>query len=184
VNAIARLAWDEHYLYLGYEIRNADLDGERDKLASAQFFLSLGRPTEFWEMQHTAGNEFSTHWCVVPPAAELRAKPKVEPADVRRDRQPFVANDGKHSASHAIEQLPNDAGFRGEIRLPWSGLGLPAERKQKGGGFRLSGLEMQVLSAVSCGQGSEARTWSSGELPGQPLHFSASRWPRFLLAKP
>jgi dienelactone hydrolase len=181
---IARLAWDDDYLYLGYEVRRADAVDEGDDGNRAQFFLSLGRPTEFWEIQHTPAGELSMQWCMMPTAAELRAKTKAELADVRRDRERFVANDSKHTLAHAIGRLPQDAGISGEIRLPWPGLGLPAERKQREGGFRLSGLELQVLSAVSRGQGSEARTWSSGELPSQPLHFSASRWPHYFLAKP
>ena len=222
---IVRLAWDDRYLYVGYEVRDTDLvtfsSGEfrattppgnrRDvspnylpdmNLDVAQFFIAIGGPppegrTEFWEMHHGAGDYLSKFWCVTPSARMLRKKIRAEVSDVTFDGERFVSRDGRVSAASAVHLLPKndgkpstannstdtDTGFTGEIRFPWSGLGVAADRLHTDG-YRVAGMELQFLGAVRNGNDGEARTWSSGELPNQPFHFSAGRWPRYLLAKP
>jgi hypothetical protein len=195
---VARLLCDEHYLYLGYELRDTDLvaTGAEKHLDQAEFFISLGSSTEFWEMHHSAGNRLNNHWCRVPPAEERRKKTRPQSGDVTIDRERFVPDEGQHSVARAVHLLPKadgspstlndpadvDFGYSGEIRFPWSGLGLPAERRRQDGTYRLSGLEVRVLAAALNGNGGQPQTWSSGELPKQKFHFSASRWPRYLPA--
>ena len=41
-----------------------------------------------------------------------------------------------------------DTGYCGEIRLPWSGLGLPAERRRADDSYDLAGLELPILAAA------------------------------------
>jgi hypothetical protein len=161
----------------------------------AEFFISLGSQTEFWEMHHSAGNYLNNHWCVVPPPATWQTSGKPQYSDVKFDRERYVADDGTLRVSRAVHLLPKadgkpstindssdiDAGYTGEIRFPWSGLGILADRRQKDGGYRLTGMEIQVLAAALNGNGGDARYWSSGELPKQMFHFSASRWPRYRL---
>jgi hypothetical protein len=107
-----------------------------------------------------------------------------------------VPDDGKFTVQRAVHLLPKadgqpstvndstdvDSGYSGEICFPWSGLGLPAERRRQDGTYRLSGLELRVLAAALNGNGGEPHYWSSGELPNQMFHFSTSRWPRFVPA--
>jgi dienelactone hydrolase len=213
----ARLAWDDHYLYLGYEVHDTDLvaigtgkqvgpPGNRREtraeylpeknLDLVEFFISLGSQSEFWEMHHAASNQLNNNWCVVPPGGELRTKPKLQITDIKFDRDRFVPDDGPFTVARAVHLLPKadgkpstvndssdtDAGYCGEIRFPWSGLGLPADRRQKDGSYRLDGLELQVLCAMLNGNDGDARYWSSGELPKQMFHFSASRWPRYVIS--
>jgi dienelactone hydrolase len=211
---VARLVCDEHCLYVGYEVRDTDLvaigagrrvgpsGNEREaseeylpekRLDLAEFFISLGSSTEFWEMHHSAGNHLNNHWCQAPTAIELRKKTKVRYGDVKFDRGRFVPDDGNHTVARAACLLPKadgkpstvndssdvDFGYSGEIRFPWAGLGLPAERRREDGTYRLSGLEVRVLAAALDGNGGQPQYWSSGELPKQMFHFSASRWPRY-----
>ena len=213
---IARLAWDEHYLYLGYEVRDNDLvaigtgkqvgpPGNRREASEeylpeknldlVEFFISPGSQTEFWEMHHSAGNDLNNHWCKVPPPSAWQKNGKPQYADVIFDRERYVGDEGQFTVSRAVHLLPKadgkpstvndssdiDAGFTGEIRFPWSGLGVPADRRTKDGGYRTAGMDLQILAAVLNGNGGEARYWSSGELPKQMFHFSASRWPRYQL---
>ncbi|HEX5103273.1 MAG TPA: hypothetical protein VFV87_05655, partial [Pirellulaceae bacterium] len=161
----------------------------------AEFFLSLGSRTEFWEMHHSAGNHLNNHWCRVPPPDVWKQNGKPRYADVKFDRERYVADDGSRTVARAVHLLPKadgqpstvndpsdiDAGYSGEIRFPWSGLGLPADRRRAGGSYRLAGLELQILAAALNGNGGEPRYYSSGELPSQMFHFSASRWPHYRL---
>ena len=214
---VARLVCDDHYLYIGYEVRDTDLvaigagrrvgppGNEREaseeylpekNLDLAEFFISLAGATEFWEMHHSAGNHLNNHWCQVPSTGELRKKAKPQYGDVKFDRGRYVPDDGKLTVCQAAYLLPKtdgrpstvndpsdvDAGYSGEIRLPWSGLGLPAKRRRQDGTYRLSGLELRVLAAVLNGNGGQPQYWSSGELPKQMFHFSANRWPRYVPA--
>jgi dienelactone hydrolase len=212
----ARFAWDDDYLYVGYEVRDTDLvaigtgrqigppGNQREASAEylpeknldlVEFFVSLGSPTEFWELHHSAGNHLNTHWCTVPTAAELRKRVKPQLADVKCDRERFIADDGQRTVARAVRLLPKedgqpstvndssdtDAGYVGELRLPWAGLELPASRRRPSGGYRLDGLELQILAAALNGNGGDARYWSSGELPKQMFHFSSGRWPKYRL---
>jgi dienelactone hydrolase len=211
---VARLVCDERYLYVGYEVRDTDLvaigtgrrvgpaGNEREaseeylpekNLDLAEFFISQGSATEFWEMHHSAGNHLNNHWCQVPTTGELRKKAKAQNGDVKFDRARFVPDDGKLTVACSVYLLPKDdgrpstvndsadedAGYSGEIRFPWSGLGLPPERRRQDGSYRLSGLEVRVLAAALNGNGGQPQYWSSGELPKQMFHFSAARWPRY-----
>jgi hypothetical protein len=146
-------------------------------------------------MHHSAGNHLNNHWCAIPPRSELQKRPKTQLQDIKFDRDRYVPGDNQFTVARAVYLWPKadgkpstvndssdiDAGYTGEIRFPWSGLGIAADRRKKDGGYRLTGMELQVLAAVLNGNDGEARYWSSGELPKQMFHFSMSRWPRYQL---
>ena len=78
-----------------------------------------------------------------------------------------------------------DVGYSGEIRLPWAGLGMPAGKRRPDGSYDLKGFELPMLAVVLNGNGGTPVYHSSAAgLPRQMFHFSADRWPRYVLAEP
>ena len=81
-----RLAWDDQYLYIGYETFDANLvavgTGEEQgpaanrregakihdpptKVDVVEFFITCGDERHFWEFHHNARNQFNDVWCAV-----------------------------------------------------------------------------------------------------------------------
>jgi hypothetical protein len=81
-----RYAWDDHYLYIGYEVFDENLvavgtdhdtgpKGNRregleiahkeHKADVAELFISFGDKHFFWELHHNAANQFNDVWCMV-----------------------------------------------------------------------------------------------------------------------
>lgn len=90
-----RLAWDEQYLYIGYETFDSNLvaegTGEEQgpaanrragakihdpevKIDVAEFFITCGDERHFWELHHNARNQFNDVWCAVFDDTEPVAK--------------------------------------------------------------------------------------------------------------
>ena len=105
---------------LGYQVRDSDLvaigtgrevgpPGNRREASEeyrpeknldlAEFFLSLGSRTEFWEMHHSAGNHLNNHWCRVPPPEVWKQNGKPKYADVTFDRERYVPDDGSRTVA-------------------------------------------------------------------------------------
>ncbi|MDX1944162.1 MAG: alpha/beta hydrolase family protein [Pirellulaceae bacterium] len=128
---VARLAWDERYLYFGYEVRDRDLivvptgreagpPGNRrptseeylpeKRLDLVELFVSLGSREEFWEIHHAAGNQLNNSWCQVPPTETWAAQGKARYGDVKFDRERYVGDDGGATLARAVALLPKADG--------------------------------------------------------------------------
>jgi hypothetical protein len=214
---IARLLWDEGYLYLGYEVSDSDLvavgngkevgpAGNRrpaseewlpeKNLDLVECFVSFGSRQKFWEIHHTAGNHLNNHWCEVPDEALLPgAKTSIDSLKLLRDR--FIPDEGLFTVARAVSLKPKkagglstvndssdeDTGYFGELRLPWGGLGAPAERRRAEGRYAMSGARLTMLLAILNGNdGKPAYHSSAADLPAQMFHFLADHWPRYELA--
>jgi hypothetical protein len=178
-------------------LQTTPVDSERDRRPNlAQIYVSpQGSLTEFWQVQHSSDNEFHAHACVVAPESEWRNRGRPTNGDIQIDRDRF-ATDAGAGVAHAIHLLPKtdgepsndasdfDAGYSGEIRLPWATLGLPAARQRADGTYNLANHELRILAAAINPHAGQTRCWSSGELPtNRKIHFSAERWPRYRLTK-
>ena len=183
---VARLAWDEHYLYVGYEVHD---DGSPSLLVAPG---GLDKP--FWDIDHTAGNELSCAACRVPPRSQWTARGMPQPQDVVRDRERKIEGGGEQTLAHAVQAFPpaggsaasgapQPAGFSGEIRLPWISLGLAKELRNKDGSYDLANLALPILAVHTPPEASKSAPHSSGELPKQPYPFSADRWPVYRLGE-
>jgi hypothetical protein len=213
----ARFLWDEHFLYVGYLVRDENLvaigTGKEvgpptnrrptseeylpdRNLDLVEFFVSFRGEQEFWELHHTAANHLNNHWCEVPDyALKPGAKPTIADVTIRRDR--FASDDGAHTVARAAalsakadgsvstvnEPADRDTGYSGELRFPWAGLGAPADRREADGKYAMAGLQLKILAAVLNGNGGKAVYHSSArDLPARMFHFSAARWPRYVLS--
>jgi Carbohydrate family 9 binding domain-like len=91
----AMYAWDENYLYIGYEtfdknlvalgsgekkgpkgnqVEGALISHEKEKVDVVEFFLSFGDPQIFWEIHHNAANQFNDILITVVDPARPIAK--------------------------------------------------------------------------------------------------------------
>lgn len=135
---IARLLWDDHYLYLGYSVTDDDLvaigtgreigppDNRRPtseeylpekNLDLVEFFVSFGDKQKFWEVHHTAANHLNNHWCEVPDKALApNAKPTINDLTIVRDR--FIPDDGKFTVARAAWLKPKSDGQPSTVNQP------------------------------------------------------------------
>lgn len=127
----ARYAWDDRHLYIGYEVRDADLvslpsgresgpengrwplpeEYRPDKgLDLAEFFICFGTDTRMWEVHHDAGNLFNTLRPEIPDAETLSkmASPAYKDVTFHRDR--FVTADGPFTPARAVALRPRRRG--------------------------------------------------------------------------
>jgi formylglycine-generating enzyme required for sulfatase activity len=215
---VARYAWDDRFLYIGYEVNDADLvslasgresgpEGARWRLPEeyrpekgldlAEFFVRFGADTLMWEVHHDSGNLFNTLRPEIPAPERLAKIPRPSFNDVTFHRERYVAADGPFGPARAVVLKPragggpstpndpadDDAGYTGEIRLPWNGLEPPARIARRPDGSRAMAGETVSLLAVSLdGHGNEATYRSSAAwLPQRMFHFSAELWPKCVL---
>ncbi len=166
---VVKYAWDEHYLYIGYETFDANLQaanadelegpaGNRRaaavnwqpdaKLDVVEFFVSFERDDIFWEIHQNALNGF-TDVCVFYTHADWPKDLSMTNSGIYFARRQHIEDVKEMDASHkshgpytvktAVAVKPRadgerstinddsdeDAGYIGEIRLPWGGVGAP-----------------------------------------------------------
>jgi hypothetical protein len=211
----ARFAWDERFLYIGYEVNDTNIvalgtgresgpPGNRRPMSEeylpeknldlVEFFISFGSARNFWEIHHNASNHLNNLWIELPTPEALAKIAKPSYKDVTFHRERYVGDDGAFTVARAVRMKPRadgrdstvndpsdrDTGYTGEIRLPWAGLGAPAERRRAEGGFDMIGLRIPMLAAVLNGDKGEAIYHSSApNLPRLMFHFSVAHWPRY-----
>ena len=118
-----RYAWDEHYVYIGYETFDRNLvavgsgekqgpagnrrDGcriwqEGKKVDVVEFFFSLGDERFFWEIHHNAANQFNDVWCTVLPADRPVAHSTMSLYGLHLAQQEYLADEGPHKLATAV----------------------------------------------------------------------------------
>ena len=157
----ARVAWDERYLYVAYEVNGR---------GGAEFLLSPRSPEDLWTVQHNAANQLTFRRCKVPAEAIWTKQGQPKSVDIQCQDLPVVDGDRIKSPSAAV--VETKSGYIGEIRIPWGRLGIVAMKQR----------DIRVpLLAVLRDAPEEGISHTSGELPSQLPHFSVSRWPRYHL---
>lgn len=161
----------------------------------AEFFVSFGSVRFFWEVHHTAANHLNNHWCAVPDRDDpiLRSPQALGAVLILRNEYIDDEEDARVASAVTLLKRPDgsrstvgdsrdvDVGYRGEIRLPWRGLGAPKHRRGEHG-WKMAGQELRLLAAALNGNDGEARYFSNAaDLPQQMFHLSAALWPRFVL---
>ena len=126
-----RYAWDDRYLYIGYEVNDTDLvslpSGKESGpengrwplpeeylpekgLDLAEFFIGLGTDTRMWEVHHDAGNLFNTLRAEIPDPQTLSKMASPGYKDVKFHRDRFVAADGRFTVARAVQLKPRGRG--------------------------------------------------------------------------
>ena len=134
----AKMAWDEHYLYVGYEVRDTDLraatsgeTGGKDHSRMApviggtwdvvEVFISPhDDPEHFWELHHNALNHFSDIYIIMPsdPDSPLARGLNVDIRFIVRDDIDAGRSeeDVDFTPASAVTLMPAKAAAGGQVR--------------------------------------------------------------------
>lgn len=136
---VARFAWDEHCLYIAYEVNDTNLialasgresgpPGNRRMtpeeylpekgLDLAEFFISFGSVREFWEIHHDAANHMNNLAVELPTAEALAKIPKPSYKDVTFHRERFVTDDREFTVARAVQLKPRKDGKPSTVNDP------------------------------------------------------------------
>ncbi len=136
---VARFAWDERYLYIGYEVNDTNLIALASGRASgpprnrrmtpeeylpekhldlAEFFISFGSVREFWEVHHDAANHLNNLMIELPTAEALAKIPKPGYKDVTFHRERFVTDDREFTVARAVQLKPRQAAKPSTVNDP------------------------------------------------------------------
>lgn len=130
--ATVRYAWDNDYLYIGYETFDANLlafpngemqgppgrrragariyGDEGDRPDIIEFFIAVDDPHYMWEIHHNAANQFNDVWCVVIPD-ERPFRTSIEtPWGIRFCHNEYLLDDGDAKVARAVALKPKADG--------------------------------------------------------------------------
>lgn len=136
---IARFAWDERFLYIGYEVNDTNIvalgtgresgpPGNRRPMSEeylpekhldlVEFFISFGSTQAFWEIHHNAWNHLNNLWIELPAAEVLAKIPRPGYKDVRFHRERYVDDDGAFTVARATRPKPCADGKPSTVNTP------------------------------------------------------------------
>jgi HEAT repeat protein len=128
-----KYAWDEHYLYIGYETFDKNLiakasgikDGPeknkrdgceiwspdpKEKVDVVEFFISFGDEHFFWEIHHNALNQFNDVWCTSVDPSWPIAKSSMSNWGILFNYHESIADDGDFTTAMAVKLKPKADG--------------------------------------------------------------------------
>jgi len=123
---MVKYAWDEHYLYIGYETFDENLIAKasaikegpeknirmgceiwssdpKEKVDVVEFFITFGDEHFFWEIHHNAANQFNDVWCSVADPAWPIAKSSLSTYGIIFSNREFIADDGEFTVAMAVK---------------------------------------------------------------------------------
>jgi hypothetical protein len=224
---IVRYAWDEHYLYIGYETfdRNlvavgtgvkqgpagnqregCEISVEGKKVDVVEFFISTGDESFFWELHHTALNQFNDIWCTILPADHPVYNTTMSTWGIHLATQEYLQDEGAYKVAMAVWLKPKadgkpstvnddsdvDTGYTAELRIPWAAVGTPRDRAtwlppavgtkdRQPGPWKVEGLVLPIMAVVQDGDLKDRYHHSSPTFKGGWFHMGAPDWPRYVL---
>jgi len=209
--------WDARYLYLAYETFDTNLaakgSGEFSGPAGNQrescliadpdlpvdvveFFIGFDDPHVFWEIHHSAADQFSDILVFANLPGWQRERPAMAASRVYWAAREFIRDDGDCTLATAVQLKPRadggpstvnddrdlDAGYIAELRLPWAGIGAPVSARGRDG-WAMQGREIAILAVVQNGDLEDRYHTSSATLQGNDFfHNNVAHWPRYELA--
>ena len=208
---IAKLAWDADYLYISYEVTDANLVAlatgretgppknrrpqaveyaPKKDLDLVEFFIAVDSHRVFWEIHHNAANHLNTLWIELPTTAQLEKIPKPSYSHITFHRNRHLPDDGPRTLQRAI-RLKHKA--NGQLSTPnqpndrdtgYTGeLRLPWRSLSRSRKTTPAiGTILSLLAVQLNGAQERAIYHSSGDgLPNLMYHYSAAQWPTFKL---
>ncbi len=127
----ARFAWDEHFLYIGYEVWDTQLvavtDGREkgppgnrrlavlpwapeQKVDCVELFLSFGDQRVLWEVQHNAANHLNEAFTVVLDPQWPIAQSELNFLGLLLCSEQYLLDDGPATVQRAVHLLPRADG--------------------------------------------------------------------------
>lgn len=133
-----KYAWDDHYLYIGYETFDTNLQAETTGELEGppgnrrrgcviwtgkgpdcvEFFLSWGSERYVWELHHNAENDFNDIWCVVHPDNDPATRFAGWDYGIRFCYREYLPDDGPDTVAMATKLKPKAEGGRSTINDP------------------------------------------------------------------
>jgi len=129
---VVKYAWDEHFLYIGYETFDANLsakgkgvkDGaeknqregceiagaKEEKIDVVEFFISFGDENFFWEIHHNALNQFNDIWITTVNPAWPISKSSLPMYGIFFYDKEFIKDDGEKTTAMAVKLKPRADG--------------------------------------------------------------------------
>jgi len=125
--------WDDFFLYLGYEVRDANLiavpiddhQGPKDNRRQsfeiwvnppqtqtdvAEFFIMFEDEQMFWEIHHNAANQLNDVLCIVNHESWKKNKPAMASWGVYFGRHEYIRDEGEHKLAKAVVLKPRADG--------------------------------------------------------------------------
>lgn len=136
---LARFAYNEEYLYIGYETFDRNLvalgtgqkqgppDNQREgaviwkqgvKVDVVEFFISFGDEHFFWEIHQNAANHFNDVWCTVVDPAWPIAKSSLVPFGILFGDEMVIRDEGDHKVATAVRLKPKADGKPSTVNDP------------------------------------------------------------------
>ncbi len=175
----------------------------------AEFFILFDNVNFFWEIHHNAANHFNDVLCIVDLPVWKQSKPAIASANIYFAKHEFIEDHGDSTLASAVTLKPRtdgqpstindetdtDAGYSGELRIPWYGIGapskaqttiqVPAEGGQPGqrkpGPWKMSGREIAILAVSQDGGADHRYTTSASGLKPTFFHLNTGQYPRYRL---
>lgn len=216
----ARYLWDDAYLYIGYEVFDANLvaegSGETQGPAENQrpgceisapdkpvdvveFFVIFDDQNMFWELHHTAANQFNDLLCLTGLPSWKKTKVAFAACGIYWAGQECVQDEADRTLARGVMLKPRrdgkpstvnddsdaDTGYTGEMRLPWFGIGAPAAAKAPGGKpgpWSMGGREVSILAVFQNGDLKDRYHTSASNLKQNFFHLQTDQFPRYTIA--
>jgi hypothetical protein len=163
-----------------------------------EFFLTFGSTHFFWELHHSVANNFNDALIVVPDRGWKISKSSMAGPGIMFLHGTYLEDDGEYKFAKAVALLPKadgkpstvntpgdqDAGYTGEIRIPWLAIGAPNKAKTRTPGtWNMAGQTITILAIVQNCDSDDRYMHSCPTAPkkGQFFHMSADQWTVFKL---
>ena len=133
----ARYLWDEHYLYIGYEVFDSHLvtlgkgtkkgppDNQREPaeiwkhgstdIDVVEFFVSVLDPRFFWELHHNGANQFNEMWMCVPDKSWPISKSSNLMWGILDMKEQYLRDDDEYKLATAVALKPKKDGTPGAV---------------------------------------------------------------------
>ena len=196
---IAKYAWDDHYLYIGYEIFDTNLvvkgngvkkgpaDNQREGCEISppadvtEFFIGFDDTNMFWEVHHSAANNINDILVFTGLPAWKKDPPAMTYSGIYWATHEYIQDEGAFTLSAAVQMKPRADGKPSTINDGTdTDTGFTAEMRfpWAGIGAPASGRAQKIWSKMAGQEITILAVTESGELKDRPYHTSCAKLPR------